>query len=69
MRRFGYDSVSESSVNCDIAVIPSIVDLGIDIGGVGRVPHVMLEKPEQGVAKEVVIFMVDIPGRANKAKI
>jgi hypothetical protein len=29
----------------------------------------MLEKPEQGVAKEVVVFMVDIPGRGNKAKI
>jgi hypothetical protein len=46
MRRFGYNSVSESAVNCDIAVIPGIVDLGIDIRGVGRVPHVMLEKPE-----------------------
>jgi hypothetical protein len=69
MRCFSYHSISESAVDCDIAVIPGIVDFGIDIGGVGGVPHVMLEKPEQWIAKEIVVLVVDISGRGNKAEI
>jgi len=69
MRCFSYNSISESAVDCDIAVIPGIVDFGIDIGGVGGVPHVMLEEPEQWIAEEIVVLVVDISWRGNKVEI
>jgi len=37
-------------VNADVAILPGIIDLGVYIRGIGRVPHVVLEEPKKRIA-------------------
>ena len=40
-----YYGMTKSFVNPYVTIIPSIVNIGINIGVIGRIPHVMLEEP------------------------
>ena len=49
----------EGLIHRNVAGLPGVVDVGVDVGVVGRVPHVMLEEPQKGVAEHVVKLVVD----------
>ena len=50
--------VREGLVHQPVARRPGVVDHAVDIGRVGRAPHVVLEKPEERVAEDVVELVV-----------
>ena len=40
-----YYRMTKSFVNPYVTIIPSVVNIGVDIGAIGRIPHVMLKEP------------------------
>jgi hypothetical protein len=50
---------SEFFVYRNITRLPRIVYLRVNIRIVRGIPHVMLEKPKKGVAKNIVMLVVD----------
>ena len=48
--RFFNNGLGKGLVYRDIAGFPGVVNIGVHVGIIGRVPHVMLEEPEQRVA-------------------
>ena len=56
-------------VDRDVPRLPSVMDRGVYVGVIRRVPHVVLQEPQQGVAEYVVKFVVDAPGRNYVAKV
>ena len=54
--------VGEGLVHRYVAGFPGIMHGGIDVGVVGRVPHVVLQEPEQRIAEDVVVLVVNAPG-------
>ena len=61
---FNY-GVGKSLIYRYVAALPSIMNSGVNVGVVGRVPHVVLEEPEQRIADDVVVFVVGAPGCHN----
>ena len=50
-------------INRPIAVFPSVMDGGVHRGIVGRMPHIVLQKPQQRIAQHIVMLMIDPPRR------
>src|SRR3989337_1853693 len=67
--RLGGDSLVDSLVDGDVAALPGFVDGAADVGGARGVPHVVLDEPEEGVAEDVVVALVDGAGHDNKADV
>ena len=61
--------IGECLVHWDITRFPGVVHGGIDVGVVGRVPHVVLQEPEERVAQDIVILVVDPPGSYHVTQI
>ena len=65
----GGDGVGDRLVDGDVAALPGLVDGAADVGRARRVPHVVLEEPEQGVAEDVVVPLVDVAGHDDEADV
>ena len=59
----------ESLVDGNVAVLPGVMDAGVHVGVVGRVPHIVLQEPEQRVAEDVEILMVNPAGGDDVAEL
>ena len=66
---FGDNSICKSLVHRDIAAFPGIMDRGIYIGVIRRVPHIVLQEPEERIAKDVVVLVVNPAGSHHVAQI
>ena len=55
------DGFGEGAVHRNVPILPGVVDAGVQVWVVRRVPHVVLEEPHQGVAEDVVVLVVDAP--------
>jgi len=49
--------------------MPGIVHHRIDVGRVGRIPHIVLQEPEEGVAENVVVLVVGTAGGNDEAEV
>ena len=54
----GDDLIGEQLVDDDVAVPPGVPDLLRDVRRSRRIPQIVLEEPEQGVADDVVVLVV-----------
>ena len=61
--------VGEGLVHWDVARFPGVVHGGVDVWIVGWVPHVVLQEPEERVAQDVVVLVVDAPGSHHVAQV
>jgi hypothetical protein len=52
-------------VHRHVAALPGVMYAGVHIWVVGRVPHVVLQEPEQRIAEYVVKLVIYAPGSDN----
>jgi hypothetical protein len=61
---FLYYCPGKGLVHWHVPTVPGLVNAGIHVRVVGRIPHVMLEKPEERVTKNVVVLVIN-PARGD----
>src|SRR2546427_2120924 len=67
--RFVDDGFGDRFVYRDIATFPGFVHCASDVRSAGRVPHEVLDEPEQRVAKNIVVTLISGLGDGHKADV
>ncbi len=62
----GENFISEQLVHRDVAVFPGVPDFLINVGRAWCIPEIVLQKPEQGIADQVVVLVIDLGFRNNE---
>jgi hypothetical protein len=62
------DRLSEGLIYRDVAVFPGIVRRSVNVGRSRRVPHVVLQEPQQGITENAVELVIGVPGGDHEAQ-
>ena len=63
------NGVGKLLVDSLVPVLPRVIGCCVNGGGVGEVPDVVLNAPQQGISKDVVVLVVGLLGGEHKAEL
>jgi hypothetical protein len=69
LHRLLNNRLGEGLIDSNIAILPGIVDILSYIRGMGEIPHVMLQEPEERVAQDTVELMINVSRANHETKI
>ncbi len=69
LMHFIHNCLGEGLIYRQVTILPGIIHYPGYIWGMGGIPHIMLEEPEERVTDDAIKLVIDLPGGNYQAEV